>query len=276
MTVSTLARMAREESTLSLSRGPTLSYAVQGDQTSLPLVLLAGPADSWVSYRVVLDQLPSRIRAVAVSQRGHGDSDKPATGYRVEDFADDVVRLLDDLGIERAVLTGHSGSCLVARRVAIDRPDRVAGLVLEASPTTLISDAGLIDFVETVISTLEDPIDATFARSFVVDTSSPAVSREFTDELVRELQKVPARVWRELFASLLHYDDRPELARITARTLLIWGDADPLVRSEVQEELIARIPSAKLVVYPGVGHTPRWQDPSRFASDVVTFLDRLP
>jgi pimeloyl-ACP methyl ester carboxylesterase len=61
------------------------------------VLLLPGPTDSWRSYEPVLDQLPSSIRAIAVSQRGHGDSDKPATGCRVEDFAADVVPLLDGL-----------------------------------------------------------------------------------------------------------------------------------------------------------------------------------
>lgn len=267
--------MAREVSTIALPHGPTLSFAAQGDQSAVPLLLLPGPTDSWLSYRPVLDQLPSWNRAVAVSQRGHGDSNKPATGYRVEDFAHDAVRLLDALGIERAVLIGHSGSCLVARRVAIDQPERVAGLVLEASPATLLGDAGLKDFVESVVSTLQDPIDTTFARSFVADTSSPDVTSDLRNDLVRELLKVPARVWRELFDSLLHYDDRSELARIMAPTLLIWGAADVLVRREMQEELIGRIRSARLLVYPGVGHTPRWEEPSRFASDVATFVDQL-
>ncbi|MCA1674214.1 MAG: alpha/beta hydrolase [Actinobacteria bacterium] len=267
--------MAREVSTISLPHGPTLSYAAQGEQSAVPLVLLPGPTDSWLSYAAVLDQLPSWIRAVAVSQRGHGDSDKPASGYRVEDFAHDAVLLLDALGIERAVLIAHSGSCLVARRVAIEQPERVAGLVLEASPSTLLGDAGLNDFVESVVSTLQDPIDGAFARSFVADTSSPDVSSDLSDELVRELLKVPARVWRELFASLLHYDDRSELARITAPTLLIWGAADVLVRREMQEELIRQIPSARLEVYSAAGHTPRWEDPSRFASDVAKFVDQL-
>jgi len=100
------------------SSGRTLSYAEQGDAQDIPLVLLLGPTDSWRSYQPLLDRLPPSVHAVAVSLRGHGDSDKPQTGYRVEDYAVDVVVLLDALGIEWAVLAGHSGSCLVARRVS--------------------------------------------------------------------------------------------------------------------------------------------------------------
>jgi non-heme chloroperoxidase len=133
-------------STVTLASGLTLSYTEQGDGPDPAVLLLPGPTDSRRSYQPVLDLLPHEIRAVAVSQRGHGDSDKPNTGFGVEDSAADVVPLLDALGIDRAVMTYHSGSCLVARRVALDHPDRVSGLILEASPTTLRDDAQLLAF----------------------------------------------------------------------------------------------------------------------------------
>ena len=145
---------------VTLESGLSLSYADQGTRSDPIVLLLPGPTDSWRSYQPVLDRLPSDLRVIAVSQRGHGDSDKPETGYSVEDFAADVVQVLDVFGIERAVLAGHSGSCLVARRVALDHPGRVAGLILEASPTTLREDPGLTVFVESVVSGLEDPISA--------------------------------------------------------------------------------------------------------------------
>src|SRR5439155_17892037 len=157
-------------SSVNLRSGLTLSYARQGNVRDVALVLLPGPTDSWRSYQPVLDRLPRSMYTVAVSLRGHGDSDKPKTGYRVEDYAVDVVSLLDALGIERAVLAGHSGSCLVARRVALDRPERVAGLVLEASPTTLRDHAGLAEFVQSVVSGLEDPISADVVQSLLTQT----------------------------------------------------------------------------------------------------------
>jgi pimeloyl-ACP methyl ester carboxylesterase len=266
--------MTSKNSRIVLATGPSLAYAEQGDRSGPALVLLPGPTDSWFSYQPTLARLPRSIRSIAVSQRGHGDSDK-ASGYRVEDFAADAIAFLDALHIERAVLAGHSGSCLVARRVAIDFPERVAGLVLEASPLTLHADAGLAARVESIVAGLEDPIDPDFAREFVVDASSGGLDADLLDQLTRELLKVPARVWREMFAGLLHYDDTAELARITAPALLIWGDADGVVGREMQEQLAVRMPSAELVVYPGVGHAPRWEDPSRFAADVTAFVERL-
>lgn len=270
-----LRRARPRVATVAASNGVTLSYTEQGDPRGPGVVLLPGPTDSWRSYEPVLDRMPGSIRTIAVSQRGHGDSAKPPTGYRVQDFAADVAPLLDALHLERAVLVGHSASCFVARRVAIDRPERVAGLVLEASPTTLRGDTRFAAFVDSVVSDLQDRIDPDFARSFVADTSSGELDPEVHDRLAGELLKVPARVWREMFTALREYVDLDEVERIHAPTLLIWGDADALVHRETQDDLAARLPSAELLVYPGVGHTPRWEDPSRFASDVTMFVERL-
>jgi pimeloyl-ACP methyl ester carboxylesterase len=147
--------------------------------------------------------------------------------------------------------------------------------VLEASPTTLHGDPELTTFVETVISDLKDPIDPDFARDIITDTSSGDLGPEITDALVSELMKVPVLVWREMFAALLAYSDTAELARIGAPTLMIWGDADPLVGREMQDQLTALLPVGELVVYSGIGHTPRWEEPSRFAADVAAFVERL-
>lgn len=259
-------------STTALANGLTISFAAQGDPGGPTLVLLPGPTDSWPSYQPVLERLPATIRAVAVSPRGHGDSTKPARGYGVHDLAADVPQLLDALDIDAAFLAGHSGSCLVARRVAIDHPDRVAGLVLEASPASLAGHAGLQAFVAEVVAGLEDPIDPEFARSFVIDTSSGEVAPAAVDALTDELLKVPTHVWRQLFDGLLRYHDLDELASIRVPTLLIWGDADALVDRDHQTELLSRIDGAILRTYPGVSHTPRWEAPDQFAADVAGFV----
>ena len=269
-----MTTMPASTATVTLPSGVTLSYAESGAASAPTVVLLPGPTDSWRSYELVLDRLPASIHAIAVSPRGHGDSDKPVSGYRVKDFTADVVTALDALGLDHVFLAGHSGSCLVARRVAIDHPERVVGLVLEASPTTLRGNPQLTEFLESVVSNLKDPIDPAFARSFVADTSSDHLAPELVDQLTIELLKVPAHVWKEIFADLSEYDDLADIERVIAPTLLVWGDADGLVNREMQTMLVERIGHAELLVYHGVGHTPRWENPTRFADDIATFVAR--
>ncbi len=262
-------------SAVTLASGLTVSVADQGDALGPTVLLLPGPTDSWRSYEPVLEHLPYWMRAIAVSQRGHGEADKPDAGYAIEDFATDVVGLLNALRIERAILVGHSGSCLVARKVALDHPQRVAGLILEASPGTLRDDVRAFAFLESVISTLTDPISPEFARSFVTDTSPNNVPTTLIDVLVEEILRVPARVWTQMFTDLVRYDDTNQLERIKAPTLLIWGDSDPLITRNTQDLLLQAISTANLLVYPAVGHTPRWEDPVRFSHDLTTFAHRV-
>ncbi len=63
-----------------------------------------------------------------------------------------------------------------------------------------------------------------------------------------------------MFAGLLHYDDITEFERITTPPLFVWGDDDRLVGRDMQTLLARRIRGAVLLVYPGFGHTPRWED----------------
>src|SRR5262249_22870300 len=249
--------------------------ASEGEASGPAVLLLPGPTDSWRSYQPVLDLLPDEIHAISVSQRGHGESDKPAAEYAVEDFAADVVLLFDALAIDRAFLTGHSGSCFAARRVALDHPDRVAGLILEPSPTTLRDHPELISFADSVLSDLDDPISPDFVRSFVTGTSSERIPPELVDLLVDEALKVPAHVWKDTFSGLLRYDDTTELGRIEAPTLLLWGNADALVPRHMQTHLVRAIPDADLRVYHGLGHTPRWEDTARVSNDLVAFVRRV-
>ena len=126
--------------------------------------------------------------------------------------------------------------------------------------------------MQSVVSGLEDPISAEVIRSFVINTSSDDVMPELLDQLIEEVLKVPARVWKQTFAALLDFHDTADLPRIKAPTLLVWGEIDALLSRGVHDQLVRTIPTTKLVVYPGVGHTPRWDDPSRFSNDVAAFV----
>lgn len=233
------------------------------------LVLLPGLSDSWRSYELVLPHLPSTFRTIAVSQRGHGDSDKPETGYTVRDFAADLNALLDALSIRQAVIAGHSSASLVARRFALDHPERAAGLILEGSFVRLGDGATPL---ATKLASLQDPIPRAFARDFAGSAFSRPVAKEFLDAMIDENVKAPARVWRETFASLLDYDDSAELTTLGVNTLVIWGDKDAIIDRSATEELARSIPDSKLVEYEGIGHTPHWEEPARFARDVATFM----
>jgi len=249
-----------------------LPYVERGSATGTPVLFLHGLTDSWRSFEEVLAHLPDSVRGIAVTQRGHGDATRPDTGYRSIDFAEDVDRILDALAIDRAVLVGHSSHCFVAERYAVDRPERVLGLVLIGAPATLRDRSDLREVLETLES-LTDPIDPLFVRSFVQGTYHRPLPASFVDDMVAESLKVPAFVWREAFAALPEAELTGELSSIGAPVLLVWGDRDSIVSRQDQDALLRRIPGASLLVYEGTGHSPHWEEPARFARDLGLFLE---
>lgn len=258
-----------------LASGVRLLYAEQGDPSGIPVVLLHGVTDSWRSFERVLPHMPDSLHVFALTQRGHGDTDRPASGYRTRDFASDVSDFFDAMALSSAVLVGHSMGATNAERFAIDQPARLAGLVLVDSFASYQQNAVIVEFCEQGIFPLSDPIDPAFVREFQEGTFSRPVPPAFVDMVVAESLKVPAHVWRSTFAGFLEDDVAGELGRIAVPTQLIWGDRDQFVSRSDQDALLEAIPRSRLLVYEGTGHAPHWEEPERFAADLVAFVDEV-
>ena len=181
-----------------------LRYVEQGDAWGSPVVLLHGFSDSSFSFMPLLPHLPASVRAIALDQRGHGESDRPRDGYAPQDFARDALALMDSLGIERATFVGHSMGTFVAREAALAAPERVASLILIAPGATGRGPAmrELWQAVETMV----DPMDVQFVRQFQASTIHRPVAPEFFNKVVEESLKVPARVWRAALSQLAAID----------------------------------------------------------------------
>lgn len=259
---------------VALSTGVSLEYVEVGSPAGVPLLLLHGFTDSWRSYARVLPHLPASVRAFALSQRGHGDSDRPAAGYRPSDFAADLAGFLDVLGIERAVIVGHSMGSSIARRFALDYPERTLGLVLVGSFARLAGNPAVMELSKAVAK-LRDPIDLAFVVEFQRSTLAQPVPPEFFDMVVRESLKVPARVWKAALAGLLSSDHPAELGGIRAPTLIVWGDRDAFCPRSDQNNLASAIAGSRLVVYHGAGHDPQWEQPERFATNLAAFVGEI-
>jgi pimeloyl-ACP methyl ester carboxylesterase len=251
-----------------------LSYVEQGDRNGIPVVLLHGYTDSWRSFERVLPHLPRSLRVFAITQRGHGSSEKPADGYTPSDFAGDIAAFLDAVGIESAVVVGHSMGATVAQRFAIDYPWRTRGLMLEGAFLPRAGNEAIREFWKTV-STLIDPVDPTMVRDFQRSTLAKPVPGEFFETVVGESLKVPARVWKSALAPHLTINFAAELSEIDVPTVLVWGDRDGFTGRDEQDGIKGAISGSRLVTYVGVGHCPHWEEPERFAAQVVEFVKEL-
>jgi non-heme chloroperoxidase len=264
--------MTPELKTATLKNGLRLPYVEQGEPEGVPLVLLHGYSDSWRSFELLLEQLPESVHAYALTQRGHGDADRPITGYRPEDHADDVRAFLDAVGIDAAVVVGHSGGSYTAQRFGLDHPERTLGLVLIGAFHSL----GSADVRElrAAIAGLTDPVDSEFVREFQESTIAEPVPAEFFERIVAESRKVPARVWKAWLAEMMDAAVPSQAGTIEAPTLILWGDRDLYCVRADQEALLAAIPGSRLAEYTGVGHCPHWERPARAAAEIAGFALR--
>lgn len=255
-----------------LRTGVRIRYAEQGDSSGDAVILLHGLGDSWYSFSRILPHLPSSLHVFALDQRGHGDSEKPATGFTMADFADDVIAFLDAMGIDRATIVGHSMGSFVAQRVALNAPDRVSSLVLVGSATTARNEVLL--GLGTELAGLSDPLPDEFVREFQYGTVHVALPDSFMRRVVAETHKVPLRAFRGSLDGLIASAHGSRLDAIATPVLIVWGDRDALFARDEQIALQRSIRNSTLTVYSEIGHAVHWEAPDRFARDVVSFLGR--
>jgi non-heme chloroperoxidase len=258
-------------STTRLSTGPTINYAEHGSPDGQPVLFLHGWPDSSFSFSRVIPFLPERYRVFVLDQRGFGDSERPATGYSIRDFADDAAAFLDAMNIARAAVVGHSFGSFVGRRLAIAHPDRVERLVLIG--TGWLGRNEVTTEVQRLMLDLADPVSEQFAREFQASTVYAAVPGDFFDGLVTESLKMPSRIWQAAFDGIMGYEDTSDLARITAPTLLMWGTRDALFSKLDQDRVLGQIRGARLRTYQEIGHCPNWECPEQLAADLRAFID---
>jgi non-heme chloroperoxidase len=199
--------------TIRLTNGLDLQYRESGDPRGQPVILLHGVTDSLRCWKPFTDALPRAFRAIAVSQRGHGDSSKPKGDYGSAAFSGDLAALMDALGIARAQIVAHSMSTWIAQRFVRDYPERVESLTLIAGFVTLDGNP-LVEGLVQEIHAMGDTVDRNLARAFQEGTVSTPLAPLYLDMVVDESMKAPAHVWRATFAAML---PRPRSALGTAR-----------------------------------------------------------
>lgn len=255
--------------------GMTLQYVVQGDPKGPVVVLLHGAGDSWHSWELVLPHLPKTFRVFAVTLRGHGLSDHPATGYARADFAADITSLLKMLDLRNVTLVGHSLGSFVAQVVATsDTEDRLSRLVLIGSGPGLAPDPSMPSPVSSYFARVSDPIDYQFARDFQSGTAFTPLPPAFLETMIAEVQRVPAALFHELAKGSADPQHAEKLGRIKAKTLLFWGDKDSMFSRADQDGLLKIIPGSRLMAYANSGHALHWEYPERFAQDLSAFMTK--
>jgi pimeloyl-ACP methyl ester carboxylesterase len=245
-----------------------------------PLLLVHGLADEADTWRHLIAPLSVRYRVLAPDLPGFGRSDKPDQAYSLSFFQDVLAELLDELGIARATLAGHSLGGAIAQSIALAHPERVERLILIGG--SLVARSQRLDLAtmlflvpglgEQLYNRLRRDARAAYRtlQPYYGDLDRlPEADREFL------FQRVNERVWsdgqrraffstyRQLARSLpAQQRELPaRLAALAAPTTAIWGEMDRLNPVANGRLLVELQPAARLVVVPGAGHNVHQEDP---------------
>ena len=259
---------------ISLSTGVVLEYVEKGDSAGLPVILLHGLCDSWKSFEPVLDKLPESIHAFSVTQRGHGESGKPAEGYTPADFAADVAAFIAEKRLGPVILVGHSMGGITALQFAVTYPSLLKALVVIDAEASFTDSPGAQEFYNEVMK-LEGVIPREFMEGFQQSTLANPIDPHFYNTMVDEGIKTPVRVFQAALGAMLKVNLVSQLKEINCPALLIWGDKDAVCLQPGQELMAKEMKQAKLVVYEGIGHSPHWEKPDRVARHLRLFVKTL-
>jgi pimeloyl-ACP methyl ester carboxylesterase len=208
----------------------------------------------------------------ALTLRGHGRSDHPAQGYGRGDFAADVLAFLEQFGIRHATLVGHSLGSFVAQDVAREAGDRVGGLVLVGASAGPPRDPETRRAIQHDFAAVSDPIPYAFARDFQIGTVYGPVAPGFLETMVGEAGRVSAATWHALADTLTAQDAYHDPSGIRVPAWIVWGSRDLIFGRAEQQDLEQKIAGARLSIYPETGHAVHWEQPQRFAHELVGFI----
>lgn len=224
------------------------------------LLLLHGFTGLGRDWELIFKEPPAGYRLIAPDLRGHGQSTNPSKTFTFRQAALDVVGLLDALGIERCKAIGLSGGAQILLHMATLQLARIEAMVLVSGAHYFPKQARSLMAQMTVESHTQQEWEFMRGR------------HPRGDEQIRML-------WEQCHALKDSYNDvnfTPSLlSTIKARTLIVYGDRDPIYPIELAVEMYRAIPDSYLWVVPDSGHGPIFGDMSpQFVQASISFLNR--
>jgi pimeloyl-ACP methyl ester carboxylesterase len=248
-------------------------YEDRGDGE--PLVLIPGFASGAWSWEKQTEALSRNFRVITFDPRGVANSSiADDAEVSIRGIADDVVRLMDALGIGEAHAVGISFGGFVAQELAIKYPERVKKLVLACTSFGGPNHVAAVTDIYAAFVSMEGLNSAERIRkylsvSFAADTDPDVVERFCT---LRERNPIPERVYTAQLMSAMSFNAEERVPAIAANTLVITGDRDPVVPMKNSLNLVDAIPHAHLAVIPYAGHMAFVERADEFNRIVEDFL----
>ncbi|HEX6835443.1 MAG TPA: alpha/beta fold hydrolase [Polyangia bacterium] len=246
------------------ANGIELEYESFGDPKKPPLVMIMGLGAQMIVWPDELCQLIAQkgFHVIRYDNRDVGGSTKPATGYTLDDMADDAAGLLDALDLPSAHVVGASMGGFIAQLFALRHPARVRSLCIIMSSTGARDVGGAApDILPMLMQPVPLEREASIDYRLAIGRRLSSPDYPFDEARIRAIIAAaydrcffPLGAQRQLAAVMAAPDRTARLAEVRAPTLVLHGSADPIVAPSGGEAIARAIPGARLHVFPGMGH----------------------
>lgn len=233
-------------------------------------------------WRFVAPAFEEKYRVILFDHAGSGRADKstynPLRHSSLQGYADDVLAIAEELNLENAVFVGHSVSAMIGVLAAAKEPKRFDHLVMVGPSPRYINDADYIGGferadIEGLLESLESNYlgwSSTMAPVIMGNTDRPELGEELTNSFCQMDPAIAKSFARATFLS----DNRADLRRVKARTLVLQCSSDVIAPIAVGEYVHKNIPNSELVIMRATGHCPNLSAPHETIDAMTSFLER--
>jgi pimeloyl-ACP methyl ester carboxylesterase len=238
-----------------------LYYETHG--AGLPLVLISGLGYPLWQWHKMVPFLAQHFQVVTFDNRGVGQSDKPAGPYTAQMLAADTAGLLDALGIEKAIIVGHSMGGFVAQAMALDFPEKVEKLILCSTnfggphhvPVTAEAMKVLTDVTSDALTRLKNGLVVSTAPGWA--EKNPEMIEAWIEwRVANPIEPAPYQAQLAIGLGLMTESAAFEmkLSRVNVPTLILFGAHDKVVPPDNAALLAEKIADSKVLIFPDAGH----------------------
>lgn len=258
--------------------GVSLSYDDEGSADALPVIFIHGFPFSKNMWTSQLGFLKNTHRAIAYDVRGHGNSEAGTDDFSIDLFADDLLALLDELKIQRAIVCGLSMGGYIVLNAIQKQPHRFAGLILADTQCGADTPEGREKRMKTITFIQKHGLEI-YAEESLKNLFAPASFQAHKKEVkfIHEvILSTPAEVvCRTLRALAERKETCSFLQYIKIPVCVIVGEKDKVTPPQGAQKMVDAIPDSKLVVINEAGHVTNLESSEVFNNQMLKFLKSI-
>jgi branched-chain amino acid transport system permease protein len=247
-----------------------MHYVEQGTGAE-SIVFVHGFISTQVWWQPTLERLPESFHAYALDLRACGESEQIETGHTLVQYADDLHQFVEQAGLQKFILVGHSMGGGVSMQYALNHQDRLRALVL-VDPLAAYGTRIPPDITAWINAQQGTPEGI---RQILLGAFATPPDEEYLEKLVEGGVRWNKSIYLSTMDDMASFNISDRLPEIRVPTLVTWGDKDAVIPFPAIVDIFSKVPGCGLEVWHGVGHSGPIEIPDRFVELLTRFIGEV-